>query len=125
MKKYIVLIVFGLFLGLQACYYDKSDLLYPTSRTATCDTAGTVSYSQKIIPLLNSQCYSCHTATGGSGGINMSNYTNDKALAANGKLYGSIMHSTGFSPMPKGGSMFTVCQQTLIRKWIDAGTPNN
>lgn len=108
-----------------SCYYDKSDLLYPNSGNTLCDTTGTISYAQKVQPLLSSQCYSCHTSAGGSGGINMATYANDRAIAVNGKLYGSISHAAGFSAMPKGGLQFSACQLATIKKWIDAGAPNN
>lgn len=126
MKKTILLMLTVVtVLALHSCYYDKADLLYPASAKAPCDTAGVVSYSQKVVPLLASQCYSCHTANGGSGGINMSSYANDKAIALNGKLYGSISHAANYFPMPKGGAQMTNCQLATIKKWIDAGAPNN
>jgi hypothetical protein len=55
----------------------------------------------------------------------MGTYANDKTIAQNGKLYGSINHSAGYSPMPRGMSKLTNCQVANIKKWIDAGVPNN
>jgi hypothetical protein len=55
----------------------------------------------------------------------MGNYTADKAIALNGKLYGSITHASGYSPMPQGLSKFTDCQIVTVKKWIDEGTQNN
>lgn len=127
MKK----IIFYLFLGflavsIHSCYYDKSDLLYPIGVSGPCaDTAGTVSYALKVVPLLRSQCYGCHTTTGGSGNVNMGTYTLDKIVAANGKLYGSISHASGFFAMPQGGAKMTACQQAMIKKWINTGILNN
>jgi hypothetical protein len=117
---YIVTIL-GIMIFTNACYYDKSELLYPTVPGITCDTTGEISYNQKVVPLLKTQCYSCHTATGGSGGINMSNYTNDKVIGLDGKLYGSI----GYFAMPQGGNTMTACDQAIIKKWIDSGCLNN
>lgn len=126
MKKLIMLVCIGsLVLSFYSCYYDKADLLYPTGSAASCDTSTVISYSQKVVPLLRNQCYGCHTATGGSGGINMSTYANDKALALNGKLYGSINHSAGFVAMPQGAAKMTSCQISTIKKWIDGGALNN
>ncbi len=110
-------------IGLSSCYYDAADLLYPT--TATCDTATNVSYNQTIVPLFQQQCYSCHNNASTGGGIIMGNYTADKAIAANGKLYGSVTHASGYSTMPKGAAKMNNCQIASIKKWIDAGTPNN
>jgi len=112
---------------LNACYYDKADLLYPTTAGtgAVCDTAGTISYSQKVVPILQNACYSCHTVANPSGGIAMATYATDKAIAVNGKLYGSINHAAGYSPMPKGGAKLNSCQLATIKKWIDNGSLNN
>jgi len=109
--------------GIQACYYDKADMLYPNA--VVCDTSATVSYSQKIVPLFSQQCYSCHLSASSGGGILMGNYAADRAIAVNGKLYGSVSHASGYSPMPKGGNKLNTCQLSQIKKWIDAGSPNN
>lgn len=119
---FIVLIVF-IIGSISSCYYDKYDLLYPSS--GNCDTTTVVSYSQKVVPLLQQQCYSCHNAANPSGGIVMGTHATDKAIAVNGKLYGSIVWASGFSAMPKGGAKMSTCQLALIKKWIDAGSPNN
>ena len=121
MKK-IILILIIIVVGVNSCYYDKADELYPV---ANCDTTAVVSYAQKVVPLLQTQCYACHSNTSTGGGILMGTYASDKAIAINGKLYGSVAHSTGFSPMPKGAPKFTTCQIQLIKKWIDNGSPNN
>jgi hypothetical protein len=126
-KKNILYLIFilGTVLCINACYYDKAELLYPVNPGTTCDTTGEISYSLKVVPLLKAQCYSCHTATGGSGGINMANYTNDKILGLDGKLYGSISHAPGYFAMPQGGNEMSACDQAVIKKWIDSGCLNN
>lgn len=55
----------------------------------------------------------------------MGTYATDKAIALNGKLYGSVSFTSGYSPMPKGGSKMSTCQLLIIKRWIDAGSPNN
>jgi len=55
----------------------------------------------------------------------MGTYAADKAMGQNGKLYGTINHSPGFSPMPKGMSKMNNCQIATIKKWVDTGMPNN
>jgi hypothetical protein len=116
-----------LLLLLHSCYYDKADTLYPTKAgtSGACDSAGVVTYSQKIIPILQTACYSCHSISNPSGGIVMATYASDRAIALNGKLYGSISHASGYSPMPKGMAKLTNCQLATIKKWIDAGALNN
>lgn len=110
---------------MNACYYDKAELLYPTNATVTCDTTGVISYSTRVAPILRAQCYSCHTATGGSGNINMSTYANDKVIGLNGKLYGTISHASGYIAMPLGGGTMSSCDQAVIKKWITGGCLNN
>jgi hypothetical protein len=109
---------------LNACYYDKADLLYP-SKSGNCDTTATVSYSSKVVPILTTQCYSCHIGASAGGGIVMGTHATDKAIALNGKLFGSINYSSGYSPMPKGSAKMNACDISTIKKWIDAGSPNN
>ncbi|MFN8289332.1 MAG: cytochrome c [Chitinophagaceae bacterium] len=110
---------------LHSCYYDKEDLLYGTKDAPCTDTAASVSYTQKIVPLFQQYCYSCHSGGFPSGGISMGTYAADKAIGQNGKLYGSVNHSAGYSPMPKGAPKMTSCQVAAIKKWIDTGMPNN
>ncbi len=126
MKTAISLFIFFVtVLFISSCYYDKAELLYGNPNAPCTDTTTNISYNQYVAPLLRQYCYSCHSGSFPSGNIAMGNYAADKALAQNGKLYGSINYSAGFSPMPKGMAKFTNCQIANIKKWIDAGTPNN
>lgn len=110
---------------LSSCYYDKEELLYGSGNTPCTDTAGAVSYTQKMVPMFQQYCYSCHTGNFPSGNIVMGTYAADKAIGQNGKLYGSINHSPGFSPMPQGMPKMSNCQIAVVKKWIDSGMPNN
>lgn len=126
MKVIISVLLLSCIVFISSCYYDKEDLLYGGANSAPCtDSVGTVSYAQKIVPLLQQYCYSCHTGSFPSGNELMGTYTSDKAMAQNGKLFGTVNHSTGFSPMPKGMPKMTNCQIATIRKWIDTGMLNN
>ncbi len=116
-------IIMSSFFLFSACYYDKEQLLYGAS--GNCDSTTTISYSQKVVPLLQQNCYGCHSGSFPSGNILMGTYSLDKALGQNGTLSGSINHATGFSPMPKGTSKMTTCQISTIKKWIDGGMLNN
>jgi hypothetical protein len=104
-----------------SCYYDKEEILYPQT---ACDTV-TVTYSGSVVPVLLSNCTSCHGGSAPSGGISLTTYAAVKAQADNGKLWGSVSHTAGFSPMPKNASKLTTCSLAKIKKWIDAGAPNN
>ena len=110
-------------ISLSSCYYDKADLLYPTS--TVCDSIPTISYAQHVAPLLQQHCYGCHAGSSPSGGIAMGNYATDKAIALNGKLYGSISYAPGYLAMPEGSAKFSTCQLAIVKRWIDANSPNN
>lgn len=121
-----ILITLSVAVVFSSCYYDKEELLYGGLNNESCaDTAGTASYVQKVVPILQKYCYSCHTGSFPSGNQLMGTYTADKTMGQNGKLYGSINHSAGFSPMPKGMTKLSNCQIIIIKKWIDAGMLNN
>jgi len=129
MKKIIpAVFAVSLMILFTACYYDKADVL--ASKTAgtgaaCADTTGVVSYSQKVVPILQQACYGCHNASSQSGGILMGTYASDKAIALNGKVYGTIAYAPGYSPMPKGAAKLSSCQIAVIKKWVDSGILNN
>lgn len=111
--------------SVSSCYYDKEDLLYGGNNGPCTDTTGTISYTQKVVPMLQQYCYSCHTGNFPSGNKLMGTYAADKIMAQNGSLYGTINHSAGFSPMPQGMPKMSNCQIATIKKWIDTGMLNN
>lgn len=126
MKKILLVLFTGLVLAISSCYYDKEELLYHTVSNVPCtDTAGVVSYAQKVAPMLQQYCYSCHSGNFPSGNIAMGTYAADKAIGQNGSLYGSINHASGYSPMPQGMPKMSSCQIAVVKKWIDAGMQNN
>lgn len=113
------------------CYYDKEDLVYPrqtttTSTTTSCDTTA-VKYSLDVKNILSTNCYACHSGTAANGGgFKFDVYPGNlvpKALS--GALVGTITHSPGFSPMPKGGGKLSDCDIAKIRTWVRNGAPNN
>ncbi len=119
-RKIFILLVLGAFI-ISGCYYDKEDLLYGNN----CDTSNTT-YSSTITGILNNYgCLGCHVGVNPSGGINLENYTNVKAVVDNGKIYGAITHSPGFVPMPDGAAKMNDCDIKKVKAWIDAGAPNN
>jgi hypothetical protein len=89
-----------------------------------CDSTD-FSYSGFIEPLINSSCKGCHSTANAGGGYDLSTYNGVKAIALSGKLIGSISWSTGFSRMPQGSAKLSECQVNQVKKWIDAGAPNN
>lgn len=125
-KNFLILLTGFLFaFGLSSCYYDVESQLYPNSN-ANCDTL-TVTYSTTIRNILqNNSCLGCHSGSAVSGGnIVLDNYNSVKTYAQNGRLYGSVSHGAGYSPMPQGGNKISSCNILQIKKWIDSGILNN
>lgn len=110
-------------LTVAGCYYDKEEELYGAN--GACDTKN-ITYSLTVSGLMNSYgCLGCHSGPTPDGNINLQGHTNVAAVAATGKLYGSISHAPGFQPMPKGSNKMSPCDISRVKAWIDAGTPNN
>ena len=89
---------------------------------SSCDSSGTVSFSTKIWPLINSGCTGCH---GYGKNTQLTSYSDVKAQVDNGKLSGALNHKSGFLPMPQGGTKWTDCQLRMLDRWIADGAPNN
>ncbi|MEZ4984738.1 MAG: c-type cytochrome domain-containing protein [Saprospiraceae bacterium] len=89
-----------------------------------CDTTS-VSFSNTVLPILQTYCVGCHSGNPPSGGINLSNYGGVQTVAANGRLAGSIRHDNGYQPMPQGGNQLSDCYIGQIVAWINAGALNN
>ena len=117
----LIVVSLGLSLGMTGCYYDKEEILYPGT---ACDTAN-ITYGSTITPILSSFCISCHGGTTASAGINLDSYAAVKIQIDNGRLWGAVSHATNYSPMPKNAAQLNTCNLAKIKKWIDAGAPNN
>ncbi|HVG42646.1 MAG TPA: hypothetical protein VM888_13635, partial [Chitinophagaceae bacterium] len=90
-----------------------------------CSTTS-VTYSATITGLLSTYaCTSCHSGPAPSGNFSLVGYTNVKAKVTDNRLLGAINHASGFSPMPQGGPKMSDCDISKIKKWIDAGAPQN
>jgi len=121
-----IAITFLLIISINGCYYDSQEFLYPQLNTS-CDTTN-VTFSGSVAPILSNYCLSCHsnnTAASFGNNIKLQDYADVKLRVDDGKLIGSIMHSSGYSPMPKGTAPLESCKLTIINKWVNAGAPNN
>ncbi len=103
------------------CYYDNEEDLYPQEQ---CDTTN-VTYSGKIVPILQGNCYICHATAIANGGVILDTYAGVQTVVMNGKLWGAINHQAGFFSMPKDAPKLPDCDINLIKIWIDKGAPNN
>ena len=118
----ISIVFWALCFGFTSCYYDKDELINPTS--GSCDTSQ-ITFTQFVNPLITQQCVSCHSVENPSGNVRLDGYTQIKQQADNGKLLGSLSHEVGFSAMPKNGNKLDNCQLLKMQRWIINGAPNN
>ncbi|HEY6502977.1 MAG TPA: c-type cytochrome domain-containing protein [Chitinophagaceae bacterium] len=89
-----------------------------------CDSSS-FTFSGAIRTLISNKCQGCHSGSAAQGSIDLSTYNGIKAKVADGSLWGSINHYAGFSAMPKNGTKLSDCEIIQVRKWIEAGSPNN
>ena len=123
MKKYLYMLIALVATAFTGCYYDVAEELYPMDANF-CDTSN-VTYSANVLPIIQQECYTCHSGSSPSGNVRLDNYTYLTVYADNGKLMGTISHSPGYSPMPQGGNKLSSCEIATIQKWINNGRPNN
>ena len=105
------------------CQYKKEAIAYPTP--VTCDTA-TVKYSTDIVPILQANCYACHSnanANSFGGGNKLECYSNILPYAQFGSLVNAITRTV--NSMPKGSPKMSDCNIAKIRTWVRNGYPNN
>lgn len=115
-----MLIIVGGLLG--GCYYDNEESLYGIT---TCDSTFVSTFSNDVLPLLETYCNRCHAGSSPSGDISLDTYSNVTNYVSNGSLMGSIKHDPGFKAMPEGGGKLSPCDIKKIQSWIDAGAANN
>ncbi|RNI22701.1 hypothetical protein [Rufibacter latericius] len=128
-KLHIPLLIFTFSVALfSACKDDKEEEITPNNpnnpQPQQCDT-NSVTYSSTISGIISTNCLACHSAAKAEGGMILDTYARVKAVADNGKLIGVITHAPGFKPMPNGGPKLSDCNIAKIKKWVDAGAPNN
>lgn len=104
-----------------SCYYDNKEDLYQYYELS-CDTTA-ISYQTDILPIIQSQCVSCHTSANPDGGVALETFADVQFYGANGSLHGSVI-GDGYAIMPPSGVMVT-CNIDKIEAWVRAGMPNN
>ncbi len=122
---YTIFIICIASITLSACFYDKADVVYPTT-ALSCDTTN-VTYSNQIVSILNAQCNYCHGAAANSigGGIYLNTYAALKPYINNGSFLNSILQNGKASAMPKNGAKMDNCSILKIQSWINKGALNN
>ena len=125
-QSLIFMALVALTVSFSACYYDKSEEVYPA---APCPIT-TVSYKSDVVGILSTNCYSCHSTaaapTNGGGNV-LDVYDNLVKFANSGQLLNVIEH-VNVPPtlfMPQNGGKLSNCDISKIKAWKDAGAPNN
>ncbi|PHN07952.1 hypothetical protein CRP01_04140 [Flavilitoribacter nigricans DSM 23189 = NBRC 102662] len=116
-----MLMILPFVLLLPACYYDVEEELYPDTGCAT----DNVTYSGTILPILESNCFICHSEAAKNGNVILEGYDNLKGHVDSGRLLGAIRHEAGFSPMPQNQPQLVDCVIEKIETWIEDGAPDN
>jgi hypothetical protein len=110
-----------------SCYYDNQDELHPTAGLAPCDTTGTISYLNDIVPILDTYCgtsnSSCHAPGHSTGGLSLGDYQTVVDNSAN--IVSSITPGTHLVPMPYQSGPLNVCDREKITAWVNRGALNN
>jgi mono/diheme cytochrome c family protein len=122
--KILYVILIPLVLSLFSCTHDPEDTadpIPPDPDPGSCDST-LVTYSGTVVPILQANCFSCHTGQTPSGGLDLSNYDQLAIVAQNGSLLGSIRHESGYSPMPHDLPKLSDCDIALIAKWVSDTT---
>jgi hypothetical protein len=104
-----------------SCYYDNEADLYPTT---SCQTSN-MSYQSNIAPILERNCYVCHSAASNTADITLEGYDKLIGFVTSGRLLGAIRREAGYAPMPQNASMLIECDIAKIEQWIADGAPNN
>lgn len=104
-----------------SCYYDNEEYLYGVN---TCDTLNT-SYSARVNPIIEANCFPCHTQDVGNGGVVLEGYESLINYTGDGTLLCVINQEAGCEPMPKNRPKLSDCDIQAITKWIANGSQNN
>ncbi len=97
-------------------------------KTLGCNSNKEISYSKDVVPILQANCGTqsgCHSNGAASGGVKLEDYNGIKEVASTGLLKKALFHESGVSPMPKNLNKLDDCTLTILKKWLDAGFPNN
>ncbi|MCB0621632.1 MAG: hypothetical protein KDC43_27785 [Saprospiraceae bacterium] len=116
-----VLLLLASLIFVPSCYYDNEEELYPF---VECDTTA-VTYTETVLPVLENNCYVCHSAAANLGGITLEGYQNLLTYVNSGRFLGAIRRQEGFSPMPQNASQLPDCTLDQIEAWINLGAPEN
>lgn len=110
---------------------DVSQGTAPTDTPAEAATAS-VSFSNDILPILESRCFNCHGGERVENGLRLGRYEDVLAGSENGAVIvpgdaanSLLVELVANQKMPKRGPKLTPPQVQLITDWVNSGAPNN
>ncbi len=121
MERQIIKAVLISLTAMTACYYDVEEELYPASNCVTTN----LSFQTHIAPILQRNCYACHSAAANTANITLEGHGQVLMHVNSGRLLGAIRHEPGFMPMPRGAAKLIDCDIAKIENWIADGAPDN
>lgn len=119
LKTISLMLLIGI--GVSSCYYDVEEELYPSIECMD----ENMSYQTDILPIIETDCFGCHSAAANFGNVTLEGYNNLLTYVNDGTLIGVIKHESGFSPMPKGAAKLLDCEIAKIEAWIIDGALDN
>ncbi len=117
--KAAVALCVAILVMLSACSSDSEDEVEPG-----CDLAN-VTYSETIVPIMETHCNTCHSGASPSAGIVTAEYEGLREVALDGRLVGSVNHDPEYSAMPQGQPQLDECPREQIAAWVDDGAQDN
>jgi hypothetical protein len=118
-SKFVLLAIFFALVVLTGCKKENEEDLF---EDAGCNVED-ITYDNTVRTILSNQCLVCHSAAARQGGIILETYNDILPYVTNGRLLGSITHSSGFVAMPPTGVKLDPCTIQKIQAWVTSGTP--
>lgn len=113
--------IVGMLCWLVSCSKESADKL---AGNTSCDTTN-VSYSGQVLPILQDNCYSCHSGSNPVSGIELSDFSVLQIHVKNGDLKSAVTHTGSVVPMPYGLPMLPSCELNTIVAWVNQGALDN
>ncbi len=122
-----------LFLGLAAIFSVSGILLSSCAKESEEELLGdtlycadtNVSYTNNIKPILQNNCYECHSTAVATNGIILDTHTDLVDALDAGYVIPQINHASGALQMPYGRPKLSDCLIATIEQWVAEGKQNN
>jgi mono/diheme cytochrome c family protein len=98
----------------------KKGLLPKKAAAVSANACDSIRYTNSMKAIFDSQCGGCHSGPFGSGGVDLTTYSNVLAKVVDGRIADRINNTN--NPMPPFGLM-PASKVDSIMCWIDRGGP--